>query len=97
MQPTTDDGHHDDALASMIAALNQLDLTLGHLDLDIPKGMDQKVDEVVVACGNSQYFVSPFSKYVSDIRFYRTYGTGKRTLARSEICYHLVSSQGVGR
>lgn len=53
MQPTSDDGSHDNALSSMIAALNQVDLTLSHLDLDVPKGMESKVDEVVLACGKS--------------------------------------------
>lgn len=52
MQPSTDDASHDEALASRIAALNKLDLTLAHLDVLVgDNGPD--VDVVVNACGES--------------------------------------------
>lgn len=52
MQPTTDDASHDEALASRIAALNMLDLTLAHLDVLVgDNGPD--VEIVVNACGES--------------------------------------------
>ena len=38
MQPTTDDASHDEALSSRVAALNLLDLDLGHLDIEVSEG-----------------------------------------------------------
>jgi hypothetical protein len=57
MQPTTDDASHDEALTSRIAALNKLDLTLGHLDVLVgDNGPD--VEVVVNACGESEWIAS---------------------------------------
>lgn len=69
MQPTSDDGAHDEALESRVAALNMLDLGLEHLDVvvgDKIKGRNEeetrklrrkeieKVGEVVKACGECE-------------------------------------------
>ncbi|TFK67707.1 hypothetical protein BDN72DRAFT_842723 [Pluteus cervinus] len=53
MQPTSDDGSHDEALSSRVAALNMLDLGLEHLDVIVSEkeGQKEKVGEVVKACG----------------------------------------------
>ncbi|KAF9525927.1 hypothetical protein CPB83DRAFT_817737 [Crepidotus variabilis] len=50
-QPTTDDISHDEALANRIAALNMLDLGLGHLGIDIGDVNESDLDAVVKACG----------------------------------------------
>lgn len=50
LQPTSDDASHDDALSSRVAALNMLDLSLEHLDVDVGDGGEQ-LELVVKACG----------------------------------------------
>jgi hypothetical protein len=51
---SSDDASHDEALTSRIAALNMLDLNMGHLDVDVGEaGAD--VDVIVRACGESEY------------------------------------------
>ncbi|KAF9440734.1 hypothetical protein P691DRAFT_780012 [Macrolepiota fuliginosa MF-IS2] len=50
MQPITDDASHDEALANRVAALNMLDLTLEHLDIEVGQA-GKEVDKVVKACG----------------------------------------------
>ena len=45
-QPTSDDASHDETLSSRTVALNMLDLTLQHLDID-----------VVRACGESECYL----------------------------------------
>lgn len=55
MQPTTDDASHDEALTSRIAALNMLDLTLGHLDVVVGEAEKVEVGVVVKACGERKY------------------------------------------
>lgn len=56
MQPTTDDASHDEALSSRVAALNLLDLGLGHLGIEIGEAVNEKdLDVVVRACGDSEY------------------------------------------
>jgi hypothetical protein len=58
MQCTTDDASHDEALASRVAALNLLDLDLGHLGIEIGEAVDKvDLDAVVKACGDSEYFL----------------------------------------
>ncbi|KZP01711.1 hypothetical protein CALVIDRAFT_552043 [Calocera viscosa TUFC12733] len=52
----SDDARHDEALASRVAALNMLDLGLGHLGVDVlgsggEAGGEEGVEEVVRACG----------------------------------------------
>ena len=57
MQSTTDDLSHDEALSNRIAALNMLDLGLGHLGIEIDEAMnEEELDLVVNACGESEYF-----------------------------------------
>ena len=53
MQSFTDDATHDEALSSRIAAVNLLDLTLGHLGVDVGNSVDS-VEAVVKACGESE-------------------------------------------
>ena len=53
-QPTSDDASHDETLSSRAAALNMLDLTLQHLDIDIGEARDD-VGVVVKACGDSEW------------------------------------------
>lgn len=60
MQSSTDDASHDEALANRVAALNMLDLTLEHLDIQVGEG-ERDVDRVVKACGASQFFLSFFT------------------------------------
>ncbi|TDL23809.1 hypothetical protein BD410DRAFT_746660 [Rickenella mellea] len=51
-QANSDDGSHDEALSSRVAALNMLDLTLEHLGVDVGiAGPD--VERVVTACGQT--------------------------------------------
>ncbi|GJE90337.1 vacuolar sorting protein 9 (VPS9) domain-containing protein [Phanerochaete sordida] len=52
MQSFTDDAIHDEALSSRIAAVNLLDLTLGHLGVDVGDSADA-VEAVVRACGQT--------------------------------------------
>lgn len=52
MQCFTDDATHDEALSSRIAAVNLLDLTLGHLGVDVGDSADS-VDAVIRACGQT--------------------------------------------
>lgn len=52
MQPTTDDASHDEALTSRVAALNMLDLGLGHLGIEVGDAVNEpELDAVVKACG----------------------------------------------
>jgi len=64
IQPTSDDASHDETLSSRAAALNMLDLTLRHLDIDVGQAREQDVDIVVKACGDSGFsfylFLPPF-------------------------------------
>ncbi|SPO37248.1 related to Phosphopantothenoylcysteine decarboxylase [Pseudozyma flocculosa] len=76
--PTSRDDYHDDALASRIAALNVLGLSLTHLGLQLPEGgqragegdgMDQQsaagkqLDAIVAACGEElQKLQSPLCR-----------------------------------
>jgi hypothetical protein len=65
MQPTTDDASHDEALSSRVAALNLLDLGLGHLGIEVPDSVNEaELKAVVKACGDSMFsaisvFVAP--------------------------------------
>lgn len=53
MQPTTDDALHDEALSSRVAALNMLDLGLGHLGIEVPESVnDTALQAVVKDCGD---------------------------------------------
>ncbi|KAF8799213.1 hypothetical protein BYT27DRAFT_7149988 [Phlegmacium glaucopus] len=53
MQPTTDDASHDEALSSRVAALNLLDLGLGHLGIEVGGVVNEgELDHVVKACGD---------------------------------------------
>ncbi|KAF4611263.1 hypothetical protein D9613_006599 [Agrocybe pediades] len=53
MQTTTDDASHDEALSSRVAALNMLDLGLGHLGIEVGEAMNEpELDAVVKACGD---------------------------------------------
>ncbi|KAH9479835.1 Vacuolar protein sorting-associated protein 9A [Psilocybe cubensis] len=52
MQSTTDDASHDEALTSRVAALNMLDLGLGHLGIEVGDAVNEpELDAVVKACG----------------------------------------------
>jgi len=53
-QPTTDDASHDEALSNRIAALNLLDLGLGHLGIDVGDVSESDLHVVVKACGDSK-------------------------------------------
>jgi len=58
MQRTTDDASHDEALSSRVAALNMLDLGLGHLGIDVGESMNEpELNAVVKACGEREYNV----------------------------------------
>ena len=53
MQPITDDASHDEALSSRVAALNMLDLGLGHLGIEVPETVnDTALQTVVKDCGD---------------------------------------------
>ncbi|KAF8632079.1 hypothetical protein AX15_002055 [Amanita polypyramis BW_CC] len=52
MQPVSDDASHDETLASRVAALNMMDLTLEHLDIDVGVA-GEELDLVVKACGET--------------------------------------------
>ena len=59
MQPTTDDASHDEALSSRVAALNLLDLDLGHLGIEVGEAVNkEELVLVVKTCGDSQSFRS---------------------------------------
>lgn len=60
MQPSTDDASHDEALSNRVAALNVLDLSLEHLDIEVGEA-GSRVDDIIKACGESQCFWSPLS------------------------------------
>ncbi|KAF5316222.1 hypothetical protein D9619_006641 [Psilocybe cf. subviscida] len=51
-QPSTDDASHDEALSNRVAALNMLDLGLGHLGIDTGEVNESELDAVVKACGD---------------------------------------------
>ena len=53
-QSNADDASHDEALSSRVAALNMLDLTLGHLGVDVGEA-GAEVDGIVIACGQSKF------------------------------------------
>jgi hypothetical protein len=56
MQPQTDDAQHDTALSNRVAALNLLDLTLEHLDIQISEASSiSEINNIVRACGQRQY------------------------------------------
>lgn len=58
LQSSSDDPIHDEALSSRVAALNMLDLSLEHLDVDVTVGgvkAIEGVDVVVRACGDSRF------------------------------------------
>lgn len=59
MQPHSDDSSHDEALSNRVSALNMLDLTLEHLDVNVGDA-GQALDLVVKACGTSELCCSPF-------------------------------------
>lgn len=48
---STDDAEHDEALSSRIAAVNLLDLGLGHLGVDVGES-SKEVEAVISKCGN---------------------------------------------
>lgn len=56
----SDDGSHDEALASRIAALNMLDLDLEHLgvEVDDEAGLEG-IHDVVASCGEGSLFYLP--------------------------------------
>lgn len=59
MHPLSDDMSHDRALSARIAALNQVDLTLEHLDVhvdELPADKKAELDIVVRGCGESRCF-----------------------------------------
>ena len=56
-QPTLDDASHDETLSSHTAALNMLDLTLQHLDIDVGEAGEEEVGVVVRACGESECYL----------------------------------------
>jgi hypothetical protein len=51
----SDDVSHDEALSSRIAALNLLDLSLGHLGVEVEASAQDDVHAVVKACGDSTF------------------------------------------
>jgi hypothetical protein len=53
---TSDDASHDEALASRVAALNMLDLTLDHLGVEIDTEASGGLDAVVASCGKGLFF-----------------------------------------
>ena len=50
---STDDAEHDEALSSRIAAVNLLDLGLGHLGVDVGES-GKEVEAVVGKCGKGE-------------------------------------------
>ena len=58
MQSFSDDATHDEALSSRIAAVNLLDLNLGHLGVDVGSS-GEAVESVVRACGESKARIHP--------------------------------------
>lgn len=50
---STDDAEHDEALSSRIAAVNLLDLGLGHLGVDVGES-SKEVEAVISKCGNGE-------------------------------------------
>ncbi len=52
LPPGTDDASHDEALSSRIAAVNLLDLGLGHLGVEVGKA-GREVEALVKGCGQS--------------------------------------------
>jgi hypothetical protein len=66
MQPTTGDASHDEALSSRVAALNLLDLDLGHLGIEVGEAVNkEELDLVVKACSDSESFTHCPFKYCS--------------------------------
>ena len=66
MQSTTDDLSHDEALSNRVAALNLLDLGLGHLGIEIDEAINEEELHVVVhACGESECFFFLFAILVT--------------------------------
>jgi hypothetical protein len=64
MQSTTDDLSHDEALSNRVAALNLLDLGLGHLGIEIDEAInEEELDLVVNACGESECFLLLATSY----------------------------------
>lgn len=58
MQTTTDDASHDEALSSRVAALNMLDLGLGHLGIEVGEAVNEsELNAVVKACGDSKSLI----------------------------------------
>ncbi|KAI0313200.1 hypothetical protein OF83DRAFT_1065909 [Amylostereum chailletii] len=57
LQPQSDDGSHDEALSSRIAALNMLDLGLEHLGVDVGSS-GAEIELVLKSCGESKDWVS---------------------------------------
>jgi len=61
MQTTTDDASHDEALSSRVAALNMLDLGLGHLGIEVGEAVNElELNAVVKACGDSKSLILLF-------------------------------------
>ena len=54
----SDDASHDAALSSRIAALNMLDLSLAHLDLEVDPEANASLDVVIRDCGQSTFIFS---------------------------------------
>jgi len=52
----SDDLSHDEALASRIAALNLLDLSLENLGVEIDPSAADEMGDVIKACGDSKLF-----------------------------------------
>ncbi|KAI0718069.1 hypothetical protein C8T65DRAFT_706982 [Cerioporus squamosus] len=52
LPPGTDDASHDEALSSRIAAVNLLDLGLGHLGVEVGRA-GREVDALIKACGQT--------------------------------------------
>jgi len=64
MQTTTDDASHDEALSSRVAALNMLDLGLGHLGIEVGEAVNESdLNAVVKACGESKPIVLQVFSY----------------------------------
>lgn len=55
LPPGSDDVSHDEALSSRIAAVNLLDLGLGHLGVEVGRAT-REVEALVKACGQSRSF-----------------------------------------
>ncbi|OBZ66399.1 hypothetical protein A0H81_13569 [Grifola frondosa] len=52
LPPSSDDASHDEALSSRIAAVNLLDLGLGHLGVDVGAS-GEEVNALITACGQT--------------------------------------------